>query len=173
MEQIFNEIWVYVVSSLGGLSLTAILTSIVYGCLKGAFSKTISKLNVEKIAEEATEKGIDRVKKVSFTHSIQPIVESELKKINEYSTEIIKKELADTQKKYDSVITILEKFALYFDNSIGVTEETKKELKQAIATAKNKPISIESVVVEETTEEMPKQAVNSLKEPKNTTNVQR
>lgn len=172
MEQLFNEIWVYVVSSLGGLSLTAILTSIVYGCLKGAFSKTISKLNVEKIAEEATEKGIDRVKKVSFTHSIQPIVESELKKINEYSTEIIKKELADTQKKYDSVITILEKFALYFDNSIGVTEETKKELKQAIATAKNKPIRVESVVVEETTEKEPKQALKSLKEPKST-NVER
>lgn len=172
MEQIFNEIWVYVVSSLGGLSLTAILTSIVYGCLKGAFRKTISKLNVEKIAEEATEKGIDRVKKVSFTHSIQPIVESELKKINEYSTEIIKKELADTQKKYDNVITILEKFALYFDNSIGVTEETKKELKQAIATAKNKPISVESVVVEETAVKEPKQAVNSLKEPKST-NVER
>ena len=173
MEQLFNEVWVGIATALGGVSLSAILTAVIYGCLKGAFNKTISKINVEEISQKATEKGIEKVKKVSFTHTIQPIVESELKKVNEYATEVIKKELAETQVKYDNVINILEKFAKYFDNSIGVTEETKNELKQAIVTAKNGITKVESVVVEETIEEQPKQAVKSLKSPKNTTNVER
>ena len=79
--EILNEIWVWIVSALGGVSLAGVISAAIYGCLKGAFSKTISKINVEKIAKDATEKGIDKVKAVSFSHSIQPLVESELKKI--------------------------------------------------------------------------------------------
>ena len=130
--EFLNEIWVWIMSAIGGLSLSAIISSIIYGCLKGAFNKTISKINVESIADKATEKGVERVKKVSFTHNIQPLVESELKKVNEHSVEVLKKELADVQAKYDNVIDILDKLACYFDNSIGVAEE-KKDL----ATAKN------------------------------------
>ena len=31
--------------------------------VKGAFNKAIAKINVEKIADKATEKGVERVKK--------------------------------------------------------------------------------------------------------------
>ena len=47
--EIFNEIWVWLVAALGGISMTSIITAVIIGCLKGAFNKTISKINVEKI----------------------------------------------------------------------------------------------------------------------------
>ena len=169
----FNEIWVWIVSALGGISLSAIISAIIYGCLKGAFNKAIAKINVQKIADQATEKGVERVKKVAFTHSIQPLVESELKKVNEHSVEVLNAKLEDVENKYNNIINILEKQAAYFDNSIGVPEEKKEELKQAIAEAKNEPKTAESVVVEENIEETPKQAAEPLKTAKNTTKVER
>lgn len=171
--EFLNEIWVWIMSAVGGISLSAIISTIIYGCLKGAFNKTISKINVESIADKATEKGVERVKKVSFTHNIQPLVESELKKINEHSVEVLKKELADVQAKYDNVIDILDKLACYFDNSIGVAEEKKAELKQAIAKAQNKPMVAESVVVDEIVDTNTKQAVEPKIESKSTTKVER
>ena len=67
--EILNEIWVWIVSALGGVSLAGVISAAIYGCLKGAFSKTISKINVEKIAKDATEKGIDKVKAVGMSKS--------------------------------------------------------------------------------------------------------
>ena len=145
--EILNEIWVWIVSALGGVSLAGVISAAIYGCLKGAFSKTISKINVEKIADEATEKGIEKVKNVSFSHSIQPIVESELKKINEYSLEVVQKELAEVKAEYKTLIDIIKKLSAYFDNSIGVSETAKQELKQAIAQAENEPTEPTSFVV--------------------------
>lgn len=171
--EFLNEIWVWIMSAVGGISLSAIISSIIYGCLKGAFNKTISKINVESIADKATEKGVERVKKVSFTHNIQPLVESELKKINEHSVEVLKKELADVQAKYDNVIDILDKLACYFDNSIGVADEKKAELKQAIAKAQNTPMVAESVVVDEIVDTNTKQAVEPKIERNSTTKVER
>lgn len=171
--EFLNEIWVWIMSAVGGVSLSAIISAIIYGSLKGAFNKTISKINVESIADKATEKGVERVKKVSFTHNIQPLVESELKKVNEHSVEVLKKELADVQAKYDNVINILDKLACYFDNSIGVAEEKKADLKQAIAKAQNKPMVAESVVIDEIVEPTPKQAVEPKTDRKSTTKVER
>lgn len=161
--EIFNEIWVWLVAALGGISMTSIITAVIIGCLKGAFNKTISKINVEKIADDATNKGIEKVKRISFEQSIQPIVESELKKITEAANEYIKASLAETQKRYDKLIAVLEKFYAYFDDSM-VSETKKQELKQALEEAKTEPKSAQSVVVEETINQEQKQAV----EPKET-----
>lgn len=170
--EILNQVWVWIVSALGGVSLAGIISAITYGTLKGAFNRTISKINVQKIADQATEKGVEKVKKVSFTHSIQPLVESELKKINEHSIEVLKTTLADVTAKYNQVINVLEKLSAYFDGSF-VSEQTKQELKQALADAKNEPTIAESVVVEEFIEEEPKQAVEPQNKAKSSTKVER
>lgn len=153
MADIFSQIWVWVASVAGGITIAGVVSAIIYGCLKGAFSRTISKINVQKIADQATEKGIEKVRKVSFTHSIEPLVESELQKINEKSQALIKEELVKTEERYDKLINVMEKLAAYFDNSIGVSESAKQELKEAIELAKGEPkvaIScVESEVVEE------------------------
>ena len=171
--EFLNEIWVWIMSAIGGLSLSAIISSIIYGCLKGAFNKTISKINVESIADKATEKGIERVKKVSFTHNIQPLVESSLEKVNEKAVETLREELVKLDNKYNNIINILEKQAAYFDNSIGVPEEKKAELKQAIVEAQNKPVVAESVVIDEIVIPSTKQAVEPKTERNSTTKVER
>ena len=171
--EILNQVWVWLVSAIGGISVAGIITSIIYGSLKGAFNKAISKINVEKISEQATEKGIERVKKITFTHSIQPIVESELKKVNEYSVEILKTYMEETAKKYENVLNVLDKLSAYFDNSIGVSENAKNELKKAIAEAKNEPITAESVVVDENIKEPTIETVEPIKTAKKPTKVER
>ena len=171
------NIWVWIVSALGGVSLAGVISAAIYGCLKGAFSKTISKINVEKIAKDATEKGIDKVKAVSFSHSIQPLVESELKKINELSVEVVKKELNEVKAEYKTLINIIKKLSAYFDNSIGVSDTAKQELKQAIAEAENEPIEPTNYAVvskaEEEVETKDKTAREPVQDVKKATSVER
>ena len=175
--EILNEIWVWIVSALGGVSLAGVISAAIYGCLKGAFSKTISKINVEKIAKDATDKGIDKVKAVSFSHSIQPLVESELKKINELSVEVVKKELNEVKAEYKTLINIVKKLSAYFDNSIGVSDTAKQELKQAIAEAENEPVEPTNYAVvgkvEEEHEPKDKAAREPLQDVKKATSVER
>lgn len=175
--EILNEIWVWIVSALGGVSLAGVISAAIYGCLKGAFSKTISKIDVEKIAKDATDKGIDKVKAVSFSHSIQPLVESELKKINELSVEVVKKELNEVKAEYKTLINIVKKLSAYFDNSIGVSDTAKQELKQAIAEAENEPIEPTNYAVvgkvEEEDEAKDKTEREPLQDVKKATSVER
>ena len=175
--EILNEIWVWIVSALGGVSLAGVISAAIYGCLKGAFSKTISKINVEKIAKDATEKGIDKVKAVTISHSIQPLVESELKKINELSVEVVKKELSEVKAEYRTLINIIKKLSAYFDNSIGVSDTAKQELKQAIAEAENEPVEPTNYAVvgkvEEEDEAKDKTAREPLQDVKKATSVER
>ena len=161
--EIFNEIWVWLVATLGGVSIASIITAIIVGCIKGAFNKTISKINVEKIADNATDKGIERLKKISFEQSLLPIAKSELQKVTETANEYIKTSLEETQKRYDKLIAVLEKFYAYFDDSM-VSETKKQELKQALENAKTEQQATQSIVVEETVDQEQNQAV----EPKET-----
>lgn len=170
--EILNQVWLWIGTALGGVTLAGIISAIICGCLKGAFNKTIAKINVQKIADQATEKGVEKVKKISFTHSIQPIVESELKKINEFYVEVLRSEMEDVSKKYDRVIKILEKLSAYFDNSIGVTETAKQELKKAIAEAKNEIVEAESVVIEDI-KEAPAKKIETAEPAKTKTKVER
>lgn len=172
--EILNTIWVWVISILGGLSISSIISAVIYGCLKGAFNKTISKINVEKIADLATDKGVERVKKVSFTHNIQPIVESELKKINEYSKEVFDKKMETISKQYEMIVKILIKFSAYFDNSIGVPDSAKEDLKKILLEAlEDEPKQAESVVIDEIVEEPSKQAENTPKSKKSSIKIER
>lgn len=153
--EFLSEIWMWIATILGGVSLTAILTGVIVGCLKGAFSKLISKVNVEKIAEDTTTKSIEKIKKVSFEQSLLPIAKSELQKITETANEYIKASLAETQAKYDKLVAVLEKFYAYFDDSL-VSESKKQELKQALDEAKEttpttQTITIVDEVAEDTT----------------------
>lgn len=162
--EVLNQIWQAIAPYVAGISVSGIISAVIYGCLRGAFNRTINKINVDKIANEATDKGVEKVKQISFKHSIQPLVESELAKIDEKVAKQFKEELKKVQDNYDKLVAVLEKLSAYFDGSIGVSEQAKAELKQALADAKNEPTIAESVVSEEIIEETPKQAT----EPKET-----
>ena len=152
--EIFSSVGLWIAGVVASVSIPTIIGTVFYLIAKGSVTRLISKVNVQKIAEQATEKGVERVKKVTFTHNIQPLCESELEKINEKSNEHIEKTVAKMEKKLDAIIEIQEKQARYFDNSIGVTEDAKKELKEAIEKAKTTHVEpVESVIVEEATKE--------------------
>ena len=72
-----------------------------------------------------------------------------MKKISEKAEEVSRAELVKMEKKYDNIILVLEKFAAYFDNSIGVSENAKLELRSALNSVKNTPNLVESTFAEE------------------------
>ena len=147
--EILNEVWVQILAILGGVSLSGIISAIIYGALRGAFDKTISKIDIQKITTDTIENAVGQIRKVTFTHSIQPLVESGLEKINEKANEYIDERLKALDKKLDNIILIQEKQAAYFDNSIGVSETAKEELKEAIENAKEEPVVAETIAEEE------------------------
>lgn len=165
--EILDIIWQYIAPIFGGLSIAGIISAIIYGCLKGAFNRTISKINTEKIAKDAVNKGVEKVKEVSFKHNIQPIVQSELKKVTEEANEYLKQELESVKEQYAKLLNVLGKFAAYFDNSIGVPDEAKQELKQALLDAKIEPTTGEIIVDSEIVVEDTKSAEKAIRTAKN------
>lgn len=170
--EVLDIIWQYIAPIFGGLSIAGIVSAIIYGCLKGAFNRTISKINTEKIAKDAVDKGVEKVKEVSFKHNIQPIVESELKKVTEEANKYLEQELASVKEQYTKLLNVLGKFAAYFDNSIGVPDEAKEELKQALKDAEIEPttaeISVDSEIVVEDTKSAEKPIKTALNKASNT-----
>ena len=159
-----NNLWNTIAPYVSGISIAGILSAVIYGVLRGAFNKTISKINVREISDKATEKGIEKIKEVSFKQSIQPLVESELRKITEQANGYIESELKEVNENYEKLIACIEALAKYFDNSIGVPQSAKDELKERIASAKKEDkdvvsnlsedisVKIEAPVVEEKVE---------------------
>lgn len=150
--EIFNNVLIWILGAVGGITVGGIVAAIIIGCIKGAFNRAIQKMNVEKVAESVVDKQMDRIKAVSFTQNIQPIAVSELKKVTETANAYLKEQLEATQKQYNQIINVLEKFYAYFDDSL-VSDKKKQELKLAIEDAKgtmpNSEIAVKEIVIEE------------------------
>ena len=172
---IFSTVWGWIIAVVSGISVTGLISTIIYLSLKTAFNRTIQKANLKKTqqdaAEQAADKAVAKIKNMSFKQSLQPIVEGQLKLITENAQEMVKKELAEVREQYKNVLKILEALSRYFDNSIGVSEEAKKELKQAIGAAKEQKTeeSIEEIIVIEE----PKVEIKEQKEEKKSVMVER
>ena len=155
--ELVNNILIWVATVLGGLTLAGIISAIVCGILKGAFNRAIQKMNVEKVAESVVDKSMSRIKEVSFSQNVQPVLESGLEKVNEKSEKFIEKSLKDTQEKYDKIVNVLEKFYAYFEDSL-VSESKKQELKNAIELAKVEVSPITEIPVQEIVIDPPKKS---------------
>lgn len=149
--EIFETIWGYVLPIGGGITIGSVIIAIGSIVIKTVVDKTMKKIDIEKIEEKAVEKGVEKVKTYTFKHNIQPVVKSELQKVVEVVDDKVETKLDQVDKKYDLLIECFEKFTAYFDNSIGVPEEKKKELKETLAKAKNGDYSVENFAIEETT----------------------
>ena len=176
MTELIKEILLWAGIGVGGVTLGSIVGAIAFVCLKGAFQRLIAKINIEKVVKETVDttvsETVGRVKKVSFSHNIQPLVESELVKINERNDERLTKAIAKLYEKQDKQIKIMEKFYAYFDNSM-VSDEVKKELKDAIDEAKEERVAVESTIVEETPEPDVKAIVEPVEAVKTHVKVER
>lgn len=158
-----DEIWQIVLQALSGISIGAILTAIIVGIVKGSVSKIVTKINAKKISEDAVDKGMERIKEVTFTHSIQPIAEEGLKKIIELNDKALKEYFDRMTTMYLKLVQALEEFTHYYDGAT-IPAETREKLQKAIDSAKDfvlglqeEPNKVEAIPCEVVVEEAPKE----------------
>ena len=75
-----------------------------------------------------------------------------MKKVSEEANARIDEHLAETELRYQKLITIMEKFACYFDGAVGVSQEVKDDFKQAIKDAQIDTVDETLTAVEEVKE---------------------
>lgn len=141
-------IWQWILTALGGISITGLVGGIIVICAKGAFSRAINKINVEKVVKQVVKAETDKIKDLTFKFSVQPILESGLMKVTENANAYIDEVVRRFEGKQAQMLEVLEKLSAYFDNSIGVSESAKQALKEAIERAKNEQIIADEQLVE-------------------------
>lgn len=159
-----NAIWDAIAPYVTGTGIGAIIGGIMFACLKGAFEKTISKVNYEKTAEKMCNKTLEKVKTVSFSQNIQPMVEDEMKKVLKVMNEHLDETVGKTQDNYEALLNVMIALSAYFNNGYGIPEEVKENLNKAIKEAQetvekemNKSFSVtidDNQVVVETKQEV-------------------
>ena len=155
--EVFREIWTII-----GPHVIAFLTNgtffgIVFALLRAKFNKAINNVDREKIVEAVAEivvkedkKYIDeKLKTITYKQSIEPLCKSEFIKLQEINDEKLKELNSEVLNKFDKILTVNEKLALYFDDSL-VSNEKKQALHEAIKNAKvvEVPTEVEFNVVE-------------------------
>lgn len=165
IQQIWDTIAPYVTGTTIGSIVMIAVTTIIKSAIAKLGKKQDEVFSSKVVAKEVSNEMKDEIKNISFEQTIQPLVESELKKVTEAANEYVKQQLKETQEGYNKLLNCLEKLSAYFDNSIGVPDEAKAELKQAIEDAKvpAEPTNTfdTKVVVEEIVQEQPKKAKKS------------
>lgn len=154
-----NQIWSVIAPYLAGISVAGVVSTIFYAILNAAFRKTVNKIDVKKIVKESTDKGIEQVKEVTFKHSIQPVVNSELVKINEKADEHLEKAIQRLEKGYDKLVNVIDKLGAFYDDSM-IPNEKKEAFKQAVKEAltdNTQEVILESDVIVEDKKETKKE----------------
>lgn len=167
MIESIQQIWDIIAPYVTGTTIGSIVMIAVTTIIKSAIAKLSKKqdevFSSKVVAKEVSNEMKDEIKNISFEQTIQPLVESELKKVIEAANEYIKQQLKETQEGYNKLINCLEKLAAYFDNSIGVSDEAKTELKQAIEEAKVPAEPVNTFETKVVIEEQPKEIVTETK----------
>lgn len=163
-----EQIWNWAIPYLGGITIGAIVICLGVLIFKAVANRVINnaldKIDGKKTEEKAVKAGIEKLKAINFTHDIAPIAKSELEKIYEYAIKYLDDGLNKMGEKWDLLVNVIEKFSAYFENSIGVSEEKKAALHDAILKAKGEKLmqDPETAVleIEEKTETTPKKTIN-------------
>ena len=159
LANIWNMIAPYVTNGAIWGAIASILGACISRAIKKSKNETTAALNTKVVANEVKQEIKDDIKNISFEQNIQPLVKSELKKVTEEANEYVKQQLKETQEGYNKLLNCLEKLSAYFDNSIGVSDEAKAELKQAIEEAKVPAEPTNTFETKVVVEEQPKEIV--------------
>lgn len=122
--------------------LMGLWTVVLIPLIRWIVTKTLNKFDSKKEANQTAEKVIEKINGAVFSHDIQPLVESEMVKVKEAATQMLQAEITEIKKGYSNLIEILKSLSAYFDNSIGVSEETKAKLKSAIDAAEESKTNV-------------------------------
>ena len=164
LANIWNMIAPYVTNGAIWGAIASILGACISRAIKNSRDKTTVNLevlqkNLYKEIDDRVTKFEEKLKTVTIEQDITPLVKSELKKVTEEANEYVKQQLKETQEGYDKLLNCLEKLSAYFDNSIGVSDEAKTELKQAIEEAKVPAEPVNTFETKVVVEEQPKEIV--------------
>lgn len=168
VEELQN-VWNIISPYLTGITLGGIISCFFYAFFSGSIKKFINKIQIGDMVEKTVNETMEQIKDVAISIDLQPLIETELKKVVNVVDEKIQQAYETNNAKCDAIINCFEKLACYFDNSIGVSQENKEALHNAIDEAKNinKTETIESIDVKPII--VDKKLVKSQK--KTTTNV--
>lgn len=139
MEQL-TELWAkimpYVINTFTTTTLLAIITAILKSWINTKFEKNKITIDTTEIAKKSSDAILSKISNLQLKQSIQPLVESEMKKVCENIYATYNRDCKILQNRLDKIVNILEAQAHYFDNSIGITEEAKQSVKDAINEAR-------------------------------------
>ena len=134
--EMIKSAYFWVVTAIGGGSLVGLIIAICVTVARGKIAKFIAQIDVKKIYKEVHDEAFNdiqgAVKELAFKQSIQPVLESGLEKVNEKADERVLKYVSRLERKMDLIHEENKALARYFDNSIGVSDEAKAGLKDAV-----------------------------------------
>lgn len=154
IAEILTKIAPYFIGvSLGGV-ITGIIVLVAKGFLKGVVTKLLSTFNAKKICDTAVEKGIEKIEKITYEHDITPVVVSQMEIVQEKNKEFYEKKEKRDKQRYETIINLLQCQKDYFDDSL-VSQDKKDKYQTELDKAKadNEPISVESTLVINNTNE--------------------
>lgn len=137
-----------IITTIGAFLGSAVGIALVGVVVRAIISSVTKKFDTKKITKDTISAVKEQIQGLNITQNIQPIVESELVKVNEMARKVATDEIEKLQVKYDKLLACLEKFYQYFDDSL-VAQDKKDELRAELDNAKEKEPEkvIESVIV--------------------------
>lgn len=146
MEEL-KALWDIIAPYITTTSISAGVGAIVIAIFKALLNKTLNKLNVGDISNNIAEKTTSKIKNVEVKTSIQPIIESGLKKVMEECNEQIKGSIGKITEQDQAILNTIECFASYFDGSFAVSDEKKNALANALEEAHKVIDTVDNSVV--------------------------
>lgn len=156
-----DTVWNYVLPIGGGLTIGGIVFAGMSALFKGWTTKFTQKIDLAAIEKKAVDQGVEKIKNISFTQTIQPVLESGLQKVDEHAAELIKDALSEIDTRYMQLINVIGIFSRYFENAVGVPQQTKDELQAALKEAGIATVEPMVVTVVETPAEPTNTATNA------------
>ena len=170
--QDLQALWDKIAPYVSGITIGGIVSCLFYAFFSGSIKKFINKISIGEMVDETVDKSMERIKDLSISVELQPLVAQELDKITEKVDIYLERTNKEVIGKVDKLIECFGKLAAYFDNSIAVPQEIKDELHIAIEEAKetketivNTEIEVKPLMVDK------KQAKKLAKENKTSSNV--
>lgn len=156
METIFNvwqTVWAWVIGIIGGIGFGTLIAFILKTVLTGIGKKIAEKIALKDLYDKTLEESKKGLKQITFKQSIEPLVVSELEKVNERVDARLTNELADLKHQNALMLKALQKFASFFDDSYMVNAEKKEQLKQVFEEYNKLEIPQEQEIIIESHEE--------------------
>lgn len=155
MMETLQKAWNIIAPYLTGITIGGIVSALFYAIFSGSIKAFINRINIEKVVNDTIDSTMQKVKGLTINVELEPLVAEKLNAIEETINAKLETVLKDNTEKTNKMIECFGKLATYFDNSVAIPEETKKELhdmvNEALEIGKEKQdeiIEVKPVIVE-------------------------